>query len=68
MTTTTKTLSSAEEHQLADALHKRFEKIEEELALQRATGVEKKATLEERKIVLEKYQAARIAADRPRLA
>lgn len=67
-TTTKKELTSAEEHQLAEDLHVRLTKLEDELAAQRAVGHEKKATLEEKQIVLEKYQAARIAADRPRQA
>lgn len=60
--------TSLEEHETCEVLLKRFGELEEQLAEQRATGKEHKDTRTQRDNVLEKYQAARIAADRPRQA
>lgn len=66
MTKKTTELSAKEEARKAQALSDQVDDLDTVLAFQRATGAAHSETLKKRNEVLRQYQAARIAADRPR--
>lgn len=60
--------TSFEESEKAEGLRGVVDRLDAQIAAQRAIGAPSKALLAEREAAVRDYQAARIAADRPRVA
>lgn len=67
MTGTKKDSSAFEQAEFAAALAREVERIDELLAVERATGEASLELLTARKVAVTAYQSARIEAERPRV-